>query len=70
MRQMKKDKQQLVKSVEPEELQARIDLAEHIQAIANKPRNQDVRLTDIRTTRKKETQLRHIDFVKEGISNG
>lgn len=70
MRQMKKDKQQLVKSVEQEELQARIDLAEHIQAIANKPRNQDVRLTDIRTTRKKETQLRHIDFVKEGISNG
>ena len=69
IREMKKEKQELVRSVKQEELQAKIDLAEHIQAIASKPRSQDVRLTDIRSTRRKETQLRHMNFLKEGVLN-
>lgn len=67
---MKKEKQKLVRSVEYENLQAQIDLAEHIQVIAERPKYKDTNIKDIRNTRKRETERCHIDFMKEGVSFG
>ena len=67
---MKKEKQQLVRSVGQENLQAQINLSEHIQVIANSTRHHDTKIKDIRTTRKKETERCHVDLMKEGVKFG
>ena len=47
--------------------QAQIDLARYIETIANNVcHKSDVKVKDIRQTRKHETQRVHIDFVKDG----
>lgn len=47
--------------------QAKIDLARYIETIANNVcHKSDVKVKDIRQTRKHETQRKHIDFVKDG----
>ena len=61
---------EIVKSVVEENLQAKIELAEHIQTISsNVDRQADVNLKNIRNTRKHEQNNRHIDYVKEGRIN-
>ena len=63
---MQKAKKQTVNAAAAENLQAQIDLAEHIQVIAAKGKQTDVGIKNIRSTRKREQARTHIDFVKEG----
>jgi len=63
---MQKARKQTVHAATAENLQAQIDLAEHIQIIASKGKQTDVGIKNIRSTRKREQARTHIDFVKEG----
>ena len=64
---MQDSQKEIVRNVAEENLQARIELAEHIQAISAKTdRQTDVNLKNIRSTRKREQDKAHIDYVKEG----
>ena len=63
---IQKAKKQTVHAAAAENLQAQIDLAEHIQVIASKGKQTDVGIKNIRETRKREQARTHIDFVKEG----
>ena len=67
---MQKARKQTVNAAAAENLQAQIDLAEHIQAIAAKGKQTDVGIKNIRRTRKREQARTHIDFVKESESLG
>lgn len=59
------------KSLRGDNLQAQIDLAGHIEAIANASvRRGDTNIKQIRTTRTTEQRKTHIDFVKGGAKNG
>ena len=70
VRSMQKSRKQTVNAATADNLQAQIDLAEHIQIIANKGRQTDVDIKGIRSTRKREQARTHIDFVKEGAICG
>ena len=63
---MQKARKQTVNAAAAENLQAQINLAEHIQVIAAKGKQTDVGIKNIRSTRKREQARTHIDFVKEG----
>lgn len=63
---MQKARKQTVNAAAAENLQAQINLAEHIQVIASQGRQTDVGIKNIRSTRKREQTRTHIDFVKEG----
>ena len=63
-------RKQIVNAATAEYLQAQIDLAEHIQVIANKEKQRDVEIKNIRSTRKREQVRTHIDYIKEGKING
>jgi hypothetical protein len=67
---MQKARKQTVHAATADNQQAQIDLAEHIQVIANKGRQADVDIKNIRSTRKREQARTHIDFVKEGAIYG
>lgn len=59
------------KSLRGDNLQAQIDLAGHIEAIANASvRLGDTNIKQIRHTRTTEQRRTHIDFVKGGLNNG
>ena len=66
----KKTKQESIHAATPDNLQAQINLAEHIQVIAAQGKHSDVGLKNIRSTRKKEQNRTHRDYVKEGHING
>ena len=63
---IQKTRKQTVHAATADNLQAQIDLAEHIQVIASKGKQTDVGIKNIRETRKREQARTHIDFVKEG----
>ena len=67
---MQTARKQTVNTAAAENLQAQINLAEHIQVIASQGRQTDVGIKNIRSTRKKEQARTHIDFVKESESIG
>ena len=67
---MQKARKQTVNAAAADNLQAQINLAEHIQVIASQGRQTDVGIKNIRSTRKKEQARTHIDFVKESESLG
>ena len=67
---MQKAKKQTVNAAAAENLQAQINLAEHIQVIASQGKRTDVGIKNIRSTRKREQARTHIDFVKEGTNCG
>ena len=67
---MQKARKQTVNAATAENLQAQINLAEHIQVIAAQNRQTDVGIKNIRNTRKREQARTHIDFVKEGLNYG
>ena len=67
---MQQAKKQTVTAATADNLQAQIDLAEHIQVIAAKGKQTDVGIKNIRNTRKREQARTHIDFVKEGNIRG
>lgn len=62
---MQKARKQTVNAAAADNLQAQINLAEHIQVIASQGRKTDVGIKNIRNTRKREQARTHIDFVKE-----
>ena len=66
VRSMQRGRKQIVNAANANHLQAQIDLAEHIQVIANKGKQTDVDIKGTRNTRKREQARTHIDFVKEG----
>lgn len=67
---MQKARKQTVNAAAADNLQAQINLAEHIQVIASQGRQTDVGIKNIRNTRKREQARTHIDFVKEGAICG
>ena len=67
---MQKARKQTVNAAAADNLQAQINLAEHIQVIASQGRQTDVGIKNIRNTRKREKARTHIDFVKEGTNCG
>ena len=68
---IKGSQKQHEKSMRSANLQAQIDLAGHIDAIANAAaRSGDTNIKQIRHTRKKEQSKTHIDFVKGGVKHG
>ena len=67
---MQKARKQTVNAAAADNLQAQINLAEHIQVIASQGRQTDVGIKNIRNTRKREQARTHIDFVKEGTNCG
>lgn len=67
VRSMQKGRKQTVSAASTDNLQAQIDLAEHIQVIANKGKQKDVDIKGIRSTRKREQARSHIDFTKVGV---
>lgn len=59
------------KSLRGDNLQAQIDLAGHIEAVANASvRSGDTHIKQVRHTRTTEQRRTHIDFVKGGAKNG
>jgi hypothetical protein len=64
---MQKGRKQTVNAATADNLQAQIDLAEHIQVITSQGKHTDVDLKNIRSTRKKERARTHIDYTKEVI---
>jgi len=67
---MQKARKQTVNAAAAENLQAQINLAEHIQVIASQGSQTDVGIKNIRNTRKREQARTHIDFVKDGANCG
>ena len=67
---MQKARKQTVNAAAADNLQAQINLAEHIQVIASQGKQTDVGIKNIRSTRKREQARTHIDFVKEGAICG
>lgn len=64
---IQQEQHELITSVVADNMQAKIDLAEHIQIIAdNTTKKQNVRIDSIRHTRKKERANRHTDYLKAG----
>ena len=60
----------ITRSAEHDNLQAQIYLAQHIEAIAGGIRNgADVRLKDIRSTRRQEQNKYHRDYMREGADH-
>lgn len=64
VKQMKATQSELVRSAAEEELQAQIDLAQHIEVIANK-QSSAVGIKNIRQTRQRARSQAHIDYVNE-----
>lgn len=63
---IQKARKKIVGTAAADSLQAKIDLAEHIQVIANQGKHSDVEIKNVRSTRKREQAKAHIDYVKEG----
>lgn len=67
---LKSEQKRIIKSATDTNRQAQIDLAEHIETIANaSSRPNTSTLTGIRTTRKQEQNKTHINFMNGGVSN-
>lgn len=61
---------EMIKDAAADNLQAKIDLAKHIQDISGRAgKSEDTKIKDIRTTRRREQRKRHMDFVKGDVCN-
>ena len=61
----------IIKSAARDNLQAQINLAQHIEAIVNNTCDHtDVHMKNIRNTRKKEQMKNHQDYMKERVNYG
>ena len=61
----------ITRSVARENLQAQINLAQHIEAIAGSVSGTtDVHMKNVRNTRKKEQMKNHQDYMKERVNYG
>lgn len=64
VRQMQSDKKKIIKAVNGDNLQAKIDLAEHIRVISESAAVGDTNIKSIRETRQRERAKQHIDIVE------
>lgn len=62
---IKTAQQAVLKSTEDENIQAKIDLAQHIEIIANSINRGNIEIKNIRNNRKLEQNKKHIDYIKE-----
>lgn len=68
---LKQRQKVIVKEAEKNNTQAKIDLAKHIEIIANSVCGQnDTNIKNIRSTRKREQLKKHIDYIRDGVMNG
>ena len=67
VRQAQESRKRLVRAAQEESLQARIDLADHIETIAGTvKRTGDTKLKNIRGNRSREQLRKHRDYMKGG----
>jgi len=66
---LKKGQQVIVNNEAYDNLQAKIELMEHIRVISDKANNYNANIHNIRETRKKEQIKRHIKYTKVGGTN-
>lgn len=67
---LKNECSKMIKDAAADNLQAKIDLAKHIQDISGRAgKNEATRMKDIKTTRRREQRKRHVDFVKGNVCN-
>lgn len=66
---VKKGKQSIVNDAYYENLQAKIELMEHIRVISDKGNESTINISQIRKTRKKEQDKRHMEYLKVGGIN-
>lgn len=67
---LKSRQKTLIKSVAEDNLQAHIELANHIEAIVNSTAAySDIDIKGIRKNREREKQKQHIDYAKEGVKH-
>ena len=64
VKQMQAAKKQLIQAVNGENLQAKIDLAEHIKVISNNATAGDANVKAIRETRQRERSKQHVDIME------
>lgn len=62
---IKTSQQTILKSIERDNMQAKINLAEHIGIIANSINRGNIEIKNIRNNRKLEQNKKHIDYIKE-----
>ena len=61
----------IIKSAARDNLQAQINLAQHIEAIAGSVgTHKDIHMKNIRSTRKREQMKNHQDYMKERVNYG
>ena len=79
IQELQSDQRAITKNEMRNNLQAQIDLAQHIEAIANSANSsgthkdvhmKNIRMKNIRSTRKKEQMKNHQDYMREGASHG
>lgn len=64
---LKENQKELIKSVQESNLQAQIELANHIETIVSTANNRiDVNVKDIRKNRQRERNKNHVDYVQKG----
>ena len=69
VQELQESQRTITRSAVRDNLQAQINLAQHIEAIAgNGAGRGDVRMKNIRSTRKREQTKNHRDYMKEGTS--
>lgn len=71
IQEIQSDQRAITKNEMRNNLQAQIDLAQHIEAIAGSVgTHKDIHMKNIRSTRKKEQMKNHQDYMKEGSYHG
>ena len=69
VKELQNKQQSIINENKPITLQAKIDLATHIETISSHSQKGNADIKGIRSNRKKERQKTHIDYVKDGAVN-
>ena len=70
MQELQESQRTIARGAVRDNLQAQINLAQHIEAIAGSGAGRgDVHMKNIRSTRKREQSKNHRDYMKEGTSH-
>lgn len=69
VKELQNKQQTIINENKPITLQAKIDLATHIETISSHKQKGNADIKGIRSNRKKERQKTHIDYVKDGAVN-
>lgn len=69
VKELQSKQQTIINENKPITLQAKIDLATHIETISSHSQKGNADIKGIRSNRQKERQKTHIDYVKDGVVN-